>query len=80
MVKLSDKLCLKEQEIINDVQRNGSQHTEYEIKMLQATGRSKVLSVRLNRQFRILFIRGATNWIHFKTVNRKDLKHEARNI
>lgn len=80
MVKLSSKLCLKKQKIIDDVQRNGSQHTKYDIKMLQATGRSKVLSVKLNRQYRILFIRGATNWTHFKTVDRKDLKHEARNI
>ena len=78
MVTLREQLKEKEEHIISAIQRNGV-NSIYQHKLIKVA-RIKLLSVKLNDSYRILFRRGSTQWVHWKTIHRKDLEFVAKNI
>jgi len=78
VVSLRAKLKEKEKQIIKSIERNGI-GLEHQHKILKAS-RAKILSVKLNSSYRILFWRDRLGWKHLKTIPRKDLDRAAKNI
>ncbi|PMN67116.1 hypothetical protein BCT00_06655 [Vibrio breoganii] len=72
-VILSDKLKIKRATIISDIQ-DGLTVPEYSRKILKLPNRQKILSARLNRDYRLLFYRHMRGWKYVQTIQRKDLE------
>jgi len=79
LVKIRDDLKIKEQNIVSDIQK-GNLNKEYSPKILKCSGRVKILSARLNLDYRIIFTRGKNSWVYYKTIHRKELEKIGKNL
>ncbi|MAZ88582.1 MAG: hypothetical protein CL693_13155 [Cellvibrionaceae bacterium] len=79
MLNLRTELQEKEKAIIASVE-TGYVKDEFRPKLLKIARKTKVLSVRLNREYRILFRRGRRSWIYYATIHRKELRNIGKNL
>ncbi len=79
MLKLRADLALKEKEIITAIEK-GDLRAEFDTKHIKVAQKAKILSARLNLEYRILFRRTARSWVHLKTIHRKELERIGKKL